>query len=292
MAKIGLKYPCYAVASESGSTITYLSGANLAKAVDANVSIDTADVKLYADDAIRESDFSFTGGTVSFTIDDLSDAAKVAILGYTEGSEVDAVLGTKELSTGSANAPVAVGFGFYGKKKIAGSAYWRAIWLKKVVFKEPADAFTTKGQSTEFQTTALEGLIHEACDGKWKEEGTFATEAKAKAWLEGKAGISSAVSNNITVLALSNGTFTPTPFAEGTYLYSCAVTGTTTTVTATFAAGTAKLYVDGTYNQTLTTEVASSAVSTAHTSSHIFEIVVQESGKSAITYTIMVQHTA
>ncbi len=29
----------------------------------------------------------------------------------------------------------------------------------------------------------------EAADGRWKEEGTFSTEAKAIAWLNGKAGI-------------------------------------------------------------------------------------------------------
>ena len=65
MAKIGLKYPVYAPATEEGSTITYGTGAVLAKAISANISIENNDVKLYADDAIAESDNSFASGTVT-----------------------------------------------------------------------------------------------------------------------------------------------------------------------------------------------------------------------------------
>ena len=82
MAKIGLKYPVYAPATEAGSTITYGTGAVLAKAISANISIENNDVKLYADDVVAESDNSFASGTITIGIDDLYDAAKVALLDY------------------------------------------------------------------------------------------------------------------------------------------------------------------------------------------------------------------
>jgi len=290
MAKLGLKYPVFAIATETTSAISYASGAVLAKAITANVSIETNDVKLYADDAIAESDHSFSSGTVTVEVDDLSNAAQLALLGYTEGSTIDATLGAKELKAGGADSPAYVGFGFYGKKVVNKLSRWRAIWLKKVQFAEPEDEMATKGETAEFGTTSLEGTIMVAADGYWKEEATFDTEAEAVAYLNGKAGISSTPSNNLSALAFSNGTLTPT-FAAGTYNYSCACTNNTA-ITAAFAAGTAKVYVDGVYSHALATTVAGSSITMAAGNNKIIQIVVQESGKPAVTYTVMAQRTA
>lgn len=286
MAKIGLRYPVFAIGTETTSAITYASGAILAKAISANIKIDTSDIKLYSDDVISETDRSFVGGTITLDADDLSDAVRIALLGYAEGSEIDAVTHAKELSSNSGTTPATVGVGFYGKRRKSGVDTWRAIWLKKVQFAEPTDDYSTKGESVEFKTPTLEGIVMVCADGKWKEEGTFSTEAGAIAWLNGKSGISAAASNNITALAFAGGTLTPA-FAAGTYNYSNVATGNLTP-TATFAAGTAKVYVDGVYNQLLATTVAGSAITIGAGSSHIIQIVVQESGKSAITYTVLV----
>lgn len=291
MAKIGLKYPVYAVGTEAGSAITYASGAVLAKAISANIAITTSDVKLFADDAIAETDRSFVSGSITLNADDLSDAVKVALLGYAEGAEVDSVLESKELSAGSDTTPATVGVGFYGKRIKSGVVSYRAIWLKKVQFAEPADDFATRGDTAEFKTPTLEGTIMVAADGKWKEEGTFETEAKAIAYLNAKTGISAEVSNNITELTASNGTFTPT-FDGATYNYSVALTDAPTVLNATFADGTAKLYVDGVYNQTLLSTVNATGVAVADGENKIFKIVVQESGKAATTYTLMVQNAS
>jgi phi13 family phage major tail protein len=287
MSKIGLKYPVYAVATETTSSISYSGGAVLAKAINANISINTNDVKLYADDAIAESDFSFSSGTVTIEIDELGNAAQLALLGYAEGSTTDASLGTKELKASGTDTPAYVGFGFYGKKKVSNATRWRAVWLKKVQFKEPNDEMKTKGESVEFGTTTLEGTIMVAADGYWKEEGTFDTEAEAVSYLNTKTGISTDPSNNITELTMTNGTLSPT-FAQATYIYSCACTGNTD-ITATFAAGTAKVYIDGTYVETLATTVKGASITMGVNTNKIIEITVQESGKSAITYTIVAQ---
>lgn len=204
MAKIGLRYPVYSPATETDSTITYGTGAVLAKAISANISIENNDIKLYADDAVAESDNSFASGTITIGIDDLYDTAKVALLDYIEGDTVDATTGAKELSVGTAS-PAYVGFGFYGKVIRSKSPYWRAIWLKKVQFAEPSDELKTKGESVEFGTPELEGTIMMAADGKWKEEGTFSTEAGAKAWLDGKCGL--AAKCGPVVSSVASGTY-------------------------------------------------------------------------------------
>lgn len=205
MAKIGLKYPVYSPATETDSTISYGTGAVLAKALSANIAITNNEVKLFADDAVAESDNSFASGTITMGIDDLYDAAKVALLAYVEGDTVDSTTSAKELSVGSVT-PAYVGFGFYGKVIRNGSSFWRAIWLKKVQFKEPSDESTTKGQNVEFKTPSLEGAIMIAADGKWKEEGTFSTEAGAKAWLDGKCGLAAKCAP--VVSSVASGTYT------------------------------------------------------------------------------------
>jgi len=290
MAKIGLKRPVYAAATETDSAISYSAGAVLAKGINANISITTNDVKLYADDAIAESDHSFSSGTITIEVDNLANAAQLALLGYTEGSEVDASTGAKELKASGNDSPAYVGFGFYGKKVVSGVNYWRAIWLKKVQFKEPADEMKTKGESVEFGTASLEGTIMIAADGFWKEEGTFDTENEASTWLNTKAGIGSGTTTNLSGLTFSAATLVPT-FAAATRNYYATLSGTSTTLTATFADGTAKLYVDGTYVEDLTTATASSAISVTSGTAKLIEIVVKEAGKTAITYSIMAYYT-
>lgn len=287
MAKIGLKYPVYAIATETTSAISYSGGSVLAKAITAKLSINSNDEKLYADDGACESDTSFSDGTITFGIDDLYDAAKVALLGYIEGTTIDVSAGTKELLTPGETNNAYVGFGFYGRVKRSGVYKWRAIWLKKVQFKEPSDEFETKGQKATFKTPELEGSIMVAVDGYWKNEATFDTEAEAVAYLNTRAGITTTASNNLSALAFALGTLSPA-FAAAKYNYSCVATGNITP-TATFAAGTAKVYVDGAYNQTLTTATGGSAITMASGDSKIVQIVVQEAGKSAVTYTIMAQ---
>lgn len=187
MAQLGLKYPVYATLAEATGAPVYTAGAVLAKAVSANVSITTNDVKLYADDAVAESDHSFASGTLTMEIDDMPDAAKKALLGYT--AETGGSGSSSELKAAADVVCPNVGFGFYSYKMVGNVAKWRAIWLKKVQFSEPSEDFSTKGESTEFKTTSLTGTIMKAVDGLWKEEETFATEAAAKAYLDEKAGI-------------------------------------------------------------------------------------------------------
>ena len=71
MAKIGLKNFRYGILTEQlDGTATYGVGQKPAKAISCTVDITNNDVKLYADDALAESDTSFQSGSVTLGIDD------------------------------------------------------------------------------------------------------------------------------------------------------------------------------------------------------------------------------
>lgn len=221
MAKVGLKYPVYAPLTENESTgvCTYTGGAVLAKAITAKININTNDEKLYANDAVCESDKSFSDGTVGIGVDDLYDKAKVDLLAYIEGATVDAGLGSKELSVSGSADGAYVGFGFYSRVVRNKQNRWRAIWLKKVQFAEPGDEFETKGDKTAFKTPELEGTIMVAVDGDWKEEATFSTEAACKAWLDGKCGLATTCA--LPVSSVVTGTYA----AAQSVTLTCATAG-------------------------------------------------------------------
>jgi len=174
MAKIGLRYPVYKSANSKGV---------IGKAIQADISISTNDVKLYADDVVVESDKSFKSGTITLGIDDLSDEIQTEFLGHKKDEQTGEII-----ANGNDENPY-VGIGFYGIKKVNNVIKYRAIWLPKVQFAEPADTNKSKGETVEFNTPTLEGTIMMDDDGNWKYEQTFSTEDEAKAYLENKAGI-------------------------------------------------------------------------------------------------------
>lgn len=174
MAKVGLKYPVYKGATNKGV---------LGKAIQADIAITVNEVFLYADDAVAESDKSFQSGRITLGTDDLSDLIQKELLGHS----VDETTG-EIVAKGTDNNPY-VGIGFYGVKKVNNDQKFRAVWFPKVQFAEPNDTNATKAGNTAFSTPTFEGTIMLDDNGVWKNEQTFDTEAEAKAYLDGKAGI-------------------------------------------------------------------------------------------------------
>ena len=87
---------------------------------------------------------------------------------------------------------------------------YRAIWLPKVQFGEPADTNATKGYA--FNTPVLEGTIAPDDSGDWKNEQTFTTEAEAKTYLEGKSGVKPQCKT--PVASVASGTYAVTQSIE------------------------------------------------------------------------------
>lgn len=173
---IGLKDLVFApITIGEGGKETYGAVKKLAEAMSANLSVTVAEGTLYADDAVSESVKEFVKGALSLGIKDLETEVIAELLGQ-EVDEDQVIYG------GADDEPPYVAVGFRAKKK--GTTY-RYIWLYKVKFKIPNEAFQTKGEAIQFNTPTLEGeFFKRDSDGRWKADHTGdEKEAVAKDFL-------------------------------------------------------------------------------------------------------------
>lgn len=199
MATIGLSKPYYAVYSNTGTTVSYATGAVMGKATEANIEIETTDDNnLYADNAVAETDRSFSGGTLTLSTDDLSQEVSKAILGLTEQAiaEITGITDedVQELIYDDTQVTPYLGVGFIIKKKVGGVYKWRGVVLTKVMFSVPSDAATTQGETIEWQVPELTATImrDDSATHMWKREATFTTEAQAEAYIKDRLKIPAA----------------------------------------------------------------------------------------------------
>lgn len=188
MAKIGLSDFKYAVFSgesttTAGTPIYAAAGASPGKAISCSVSITSNDAKLYADDALAESDKSFQSGTVTIGIDEDDIQTMGKLLGHTvtEGGSTGSE--TYTLTRKASDIAPYVGLGRIVTKMVNGAYRYKVEFLYKVKFSEPKADNATRGESTEFSTYELEGSIATLSDGKWSVAQLFETKAAAQTYL-------------------------------------------------------------------------------------------------------------
>ena len=183
MARIGLNNFRYAILTEAADgTPSYDGAKKPAKAISCSVDVSNNSAVLYADDAVAESDTSFQSGTVTIGIDDDDQEMMANILGHA----IDAQTGVMVRNANDV-APY-VGFGRVIVKMVNNVRQYKVEFLYKVKFGEPSQEDNTKGESLEFATSEMEGMVSALADGKWSETGTFTTQAEALAYLEGLLG--------------------------------------------------------------------------------------------------------
>jgi phi13 family phage major tail protein len=208
MAKIGLKNFLFGILTEApDGTATYGVATKPAKAISCNVSISNNDAKLYADDALAESDTTFQSGTVTLGIDDEDSTVMATLLGH-EITSGEIVRNANDI------APY-VGLGRIVTKIVGGSYKYKVEFLKKVKFSEPSQEDNTKGESLEFGTSELEGTVAALADGSWSASKTFNTLAEAQTYLNGFFG--SATAATVTYDVTTNGG-SNAPAAVSTYV--------------------------------------------------------------------------
>lgn len=150
MATIGLDKPYYATITEGeGGVETYDTPAVLAKAIQADLTVNLAEAILYADDGADVSVKEFQSGTLSLNVNDIGTANAAALTGAT----VDA---NGALVSRSEDIPPYVAIGFRAKKP---NGKYRYFWLYKVQFGIPATNLQTKGESINFATPTIEGTV-------------------------------------------------------------------------------------------------------------------------------------
>lgn len=181
MAKIGLKNFLFGILTEQNDgSATYGVAVKPAKAISCNVSISNNDAKLYADDALAESDTTFQSGTVTLGIDDEDDIVLATLLGHT-------ISGGEMVRNAYDIAPY-VGLGRILTKLVNGQYKYKVEFLNKVKFAEPSQENNTKGESVEFGTSELEGQVASLANGDWSISKTFDTMSAAQSYLESLFG--------------------------------------------------------------------------------------------------------
>lgn len=191
MATTGIKHPVFApiTARNAGAKPTYGTGILIGKATKADITINTAEGKLYADDALAEYDSKFQSGTVTFGVDELTPTKKAALFGYT----LDASGGTTVLKKGATDVAPHGGFGYYKTKKIDGVRKYEVKWMYDVVFRETNDNAETANENVNFQTPEISGEILPVIglgNDDWCEEQICDTESAAQTVLHTLANIS------------------------------------------------------------------------------------------------------
>lgn len=177
MAKIGLQNFLFGILTEaSDGAATYGTATKPGKAVSCNVEISSNDAKLYADDAVAESDTGFQSGTVTMGIDRDDLTTQAALLGH----EINA---GNMVRNANDTAPY-VGLGRIVTLMQDGQYKYKVEFLHKVKFSEPSQEDTTKGEDIEFGTIEIEGQVSTLQSGDWGIAQIFDTRAAAVAYLE------------------------------------------------------------------------------------------------------------
>ena len=185
---IGFSKPYVAVYTNSGTTITYSDGRVLARGVDVSIEPETSDDnKFYADNTEAETDAgTFSGGTLSLTVDGLHQDAESLIMGLPAADQ------SGWISYGDSQTVPFVGVGYIAKYMSGGEITYVPTIIPKVVFNQISNSHATSENSLNFQTQALTAQIKRAddADRSWQYLGEpQTTEALAEAAIKTKFGI-------------------------------------------------------------------------------------------------------
>ena len=179
MANIGLTNIWYSPLTEAADgTPSYAGAKQLGKAVSCSTSITNNEAKLYGDDTLAESDTSFSNGTITLGVTDDDDTVFAELLGHT--------LSNGEVIKTASDAAPYVGVGRIVTKMVSGVYKYKVEFLYKVKFSEPSKDENTKGESIEFSTPSIEGIIAALDDvnGTWNKSKIFNTKSDALTYLK------------------------------------------------------------------------------------------------------------
>lgn len=184
----GFSKPYVALYSAAGGVVTYSDGQLLARGVEVSVEPESSDDNnFYADNIVAETAAgTFTGGTVSLTVDGLFIAAERLIMGY-GAADGD---GWTAVKAGDSIPYVAIGF--ICRTQSEGTVYYTPYIIPKASFQSVPIAAATQEDEIDWQTTELTATIlrDDTADQNWKFIGTAqSTEAAAETALQAKLGI-------------------------------------------------------------------------------------------------------
>ncbi|MDD2396128.1 MAG: hypothetical protein PHG12_10360, partial [Sphaerochaeta sp.] len=122
----------------------------LAKAIDADLSVEVAEATLYADDGAAEHISEFQSGKLTLGVNDIGRVSACELTGASVDDNGVLISGSED-----AAEPVAVGF-----RALRSKGTFRYFWLYRVLFKVPSTSLETKGDNISFKTPSIEGAVY------------------------------------------------------------------------------------------------------------------------------------
>jgi len=186
MAKVGMEYVVSATLTEgSNGSTTYADAIYWGPSSSFSITPQANDVTDYGDDRAVEIDKSVNKADVSIELNESTLELESALLGHTYDSS------SKEMVASRDDVAPFIGLGCVGKSLRNNTMVYRGIWLSKVKVAEPTDENTTKQESTSFNHSTYSGTAYTIGDTKGTliTKAEFSTLTAAKAWLDGKAGV-------------------------------------------------------------------------------------------------------
>lgn len=156
----------------------------LGRLIDAKINEERNSTELRADDIIAEKDTSFKGGTVTITVDDVTDETYADVKGCS--------ISEKEVTDNSEDIAPEIGYGHIVTKIYKGVKSYKVEFLPRIQITKITADRKTKGESIEYNTVSIEADIMELEEaingmkiGDWKKTETFTTLAEAQTYLDG-----------------------------------------------------------------------------------------------------------
>lgn len=193
MAGIGLYGVYYAKAtvnSQTGVLTGYNGVHTMGKAISASFEPDTSDDNpLYANNGIAERDLSaVSGGTLDLTLDRLTQDAYADLFGLTlKAATVLTNVGGSGFDFDGNELANPVGIAFIRWNQVDNNrSHYEAVIYSYVTFSPPSDSCQTMGETVEWQTPEISGVVSGAvmCGAKpWKKSYSFPTQAACEAFI-------------------------------------------------------------------------------------------------------------
>lgn len=178
MAYTGYRYPRYCkIDIEEDGTETLQPGRVMGKGIRAEITVDTSEAILYADDGPAESVREFSGGSISQETDDLENQVLADLTGAALSED-------GELTANDADVPPFLRVGFLSRKVKNNKVSYKGTVYMKVQYGVPGESYETKGQNTTFKTPTIAGRIYRNENGDWKKQKEFPTVAAALAYVD------------------------------------------------------------------------------------------------------------
>ncbi len=177
----------------AGALPTYGAGFKIASMASANENITVASGESWLDNARKYYKSKFASGEFTPTIDELTAAAAVALLGCSMN-------GTKLMYNEGDNPPY-IGVAYFEEleEEETGATSYRCTAYLRAKAKLSNKSVKTKDNNITFQTRELPLVLFATANKDWKCEESFDTYAAAKAWCDALLNVSTIYTVNVMV---------------------------------------------------------------------------------------------